>query len=442
MTALVETLTAALQNQFLSGGAVLMVMGAIMALCRRTPFTLWRFMLRRFTVTVDVMNSDPVFDWLSEWLDAHPYSKRATRLTVSSKAALSEDAARMVIFTPAPGNHFFIFKRRLVCFNRERKQLGGGQKDDESSGLSSMFRQPETYTLRVVGRNQEVARQLIEDARKCAQVAARKAADLFISSLWYWSRVGELSPRAIESVILPEEMSERLIADVEEFLRSRQWYAERGIPYRRGYLLEGVPGSGKSSFIRALASSLNLHLYMLNIGSPGMTDEKLTSLLSEIKDNSILLLEDIDAAARRPLTGAQPTEGGSSPTETKGITFSGLLNALDGVNAREGVMVWMTTNHKERLDPALIRAGRVDVEEHFDHATPAQVARLFSHFYPGHEPGLAEEFVGVMPRDSSMADIQKYLLRHKDSPSMAVKAAATAHFSTHEQTEAEEGALV
>jgi hypothetical protein len=115
MNALVQALQDALQNQFLSGGAALMVMGALMALCRRVPFTVWNWLRLRFSVTVEILNSDPVFDWMSEWLDAHPYSKRATRLTVSTKAALGEDAARPVIFTPAPGNHFFIYKRRLWC---------------------------------------------------------------------------------------------------------------------------------------------------------------------------------------------------------------------------------------------------------------------------------------------------------------------------------------
>ncbi len=420
MNNLAHALVGALQNQFLSGGAVLMLMGAVMALCRRTPFTIWNWLQRRLTVTVEMMNSDPVFEWMSQWLDAHPYSKRATRLTASSKASLSEDAARTVIFTPAPGNHFFIYRRRLVWFHRERNVGAAGSADKDDEALS-MMRQRETYTLRIVGRSQEVARHLIEDARRAAMTAARKQPELFISSMWYWSKVGAITPRAIESVVLPEGMSEHLVADVTEFLESRAWYAERGIPYRRGYLMEGVPGSGKSSLIRALASTLNLNLYMLNIGSAGMSDEKLVSLMSEVKDNSIVLLEDVDAAARRPLADV----ASSAPAgECKGITFSGLLNALDGVNAREGVMVWMTTNHKERLDPALIRPGRVDVQEHFDYATGAQAARLFSHFYPGHVHGLATAFAACVGEGISMAALQQHLLNYKKSPDDAVRAAA------------------
>lgn len=425
MTGLIQSVVDALTSQMFAGGFALMLAAALMALCRSLPFTVWNWLRRRFSVTVEVLNSDPVFGWVEEWLDEHPYSKRATRLTVSTKAALGEDAARPVIFTPAPGNHFFIYKRRLVWLNRER---GVGSSGGDKEGGDFGVRQRETMTIRIIGRGQDIARQLIEDARAAAMKATRKQSELYVSTMWYWNKIGVIAPRALDSVVLPDGMAERITADVTEFLDSRAWYTERGIPYRRGYLFEGVPGSGKSSLIRALASSLNLNLYMLNIGSAGMTDEKLSMLMSEVKDDSIVLLEDVDAAVNRPQVQPAAASEGAVAVATpapQGITFSGLLNALDGVNAREGVMVFMTTNHVERLDPALIRPGRVDVRENFTNASPRQAARLFSHFYPGHTPGLQSAFAScVPPFGLSMAAIQQHLLNHKRDPHAAVRAAA------------------
>ena len=414
---------AAADNPFLQGGLVMMVVGGLMALFRRAPYDLWHWLQRRLSVSVDVMNSDQVFDDLSAWLDAHPYSKRATRLSVSSKIA--SDGSRTVIFTPAPGNHFFVYQRRLVWFNRERNASGGGKEDDDTGGgLSPLSRQRETYTLRVFGRGQEVARRLVEDARRCAMTAAAKEADLYISNLWYWNKVGALSPRAVESVVLPAGVSDRIVGDIREFLAERAWYAERGIPYRRGHLYEGVPGSGKSSLIRAVASTLKLNLYMLNIGSAGMSDEKLTSLMSEVKDNSIVLLEDVDAAARRPLNDTAATATAGPAAAPQGVTFSGLLNALDGVNAREGVIVVMTTNHVERLDPALIREGRVDLRQHFDYATREQARRLFRNFYVDCDPdavsAAAPLFARALPEQVSMSAVQGHLLNFKRRPAEAV----------------------
>ena len=162
------------------------------------------------------------------------------------------------------------------------------------------------------------------------------------------------------------------------------WHASRdepstdcytGIPYRRGYLLHGAPGSGKSSFITALAGALDQGICLLNLSERGLTDSKLTHLLAHLPDASLLLLEDIDAAFHG--RSAPASEDGFVP----GVTFSGLLNALDGVASAESRVVFMTTNHVERLDPALIRPGRVDLALELGDADGHQVRELLRRFY-------------------------------------------------------------
>lgn len=122
---------------------------------------------------------------------------------------------------------------------------------------------------------------------------------------------------------------------------------DMGIPFRRGYLLYGYPGTGKSSFIRALAGELKVHLCLVSLNDKNMTDEDLNSLLNNAPPRSILLLEDVDAAF------AQRDNGETASR----VTFSGLLNALDGVGSQEGKILFMTTNKINLLDPALIRPG-------------------------------------------------------------------------------------
>jgi chaperone BCS1 len=165
------------------------------------------------------------------------------------------------------------------------------------------------------------------------------------------------------------------VADVKDFLSRQQWYVDRGIPYRRGYLLFGPPGSGKSSFIQALAGELDFGVAMINLSEMGMTDDKLAYLLTKLPKRSLLLLEDADAAFvnRRQ----RDTDGYSGAN----VTFSGLLNALDGVAAGEERIAFLTTNHIERLDPALIRPGRVDMMLKIGEATPFQAAQMWDRFY-------------------------------------------------------------
>ena len=147
-----------------------------------------------------------------------------------------------------------------------------------------------------------------------------------------------------------------------------------GIPYRRGYLLHGPPGSGKSSFIQALAGALDYDICLLNLAERGLTDDRLMHLLTNAPERSFILIEDVDAAFNKRV---QTSEDGYQSA----VTFSGFLNALDGVASGEERIVFMTTNHLERLDPALIRPGRIDLIELIDDATPEQARTLFSRFY-------------------------------------------------------------
>lgn len=144
------------------------------------------------------------------------------------------------------------------------------------------------------------------------------------------------------------------------------------MPYRRGYLLYGPPGTGKTSFVQAVAGLLKLKLCYLNLSNNEMNDDSLNRLLSEAPENSIILLEDVDAMfLQRDQVQKKQT-----------LSFSGFLNALDGVRSQEGQIMFMTTNHKERLDPALLRPGRADVHVRLDLASEKQIKELFLRFFP------------------------------------------------------------
>jgi chaperone BCS1 len=102
--------------------------------------------------------------------------------------------------------------------------------------------------------------------------------------------------RPLNSVILDQGIMKNLINDVDHFLSRPNWYIDRGIPYRRGYLLYGPPGSGKTSAIMAIAGHFDLSISTLNLSQGTMTDDRLQYLLSNVPEESIILLEDIDAA--------------------------------------------------------------------------------------------------------------------------------------------------
>jgi mitochondrial chaperone BCS1 len=145
------------------------------------------------------------------------------------------------------------------------------------------------------------------------------------------------------------------------FITSLQWYADRGIPFRRGYLLYGVPGSGKSSLIHAIAGELLLDVYVVSLSSSWINDATLTALMGRVPSRCIVLLEDLDAAftrstsreeesnAKDKVAGPENQNSGSSSSRRRNkeqlsdvntLSLSGLLNALDGVAASEGRLLF------------------------------------------------------------------------------------------------------
>lgn len=409
MDTLLQTFRETLQNQFLSGGLVLMLMASLLALCRKLPLHLWRFLLRRFTIVIDVSNDDAVFAWLTLWLADHPYSKRARTLTASAERSESRGCSPagspdadlpQVLLIPAPGNHLLWYQRRLVWLSRERKEAA----PDKGDSLIGLWKR-EVFVIRVIGRSQSAARRLLDDAREVAARRRQRKTEIFSPFYDRWQAVDERDPRPLSSVFLPEHQRDEVVLDIERFLSGKDWYLQRGIPWRRRYLFYGAPRSGKTSLICALAGHFRMNLYILSLGSPYLTDDSLMTLLASVPSRSFILLEDVDCAFN--------ARNKSEDARNK-LTFSGLLNALDGAASKEGSLVFMTTNHIERLDPALIGAGRADLRMEFRHATAEQANRMFCAYFPDAQgaDGFGDK-VAVLKW--SMADVQNHLIEHKDS---------------------------
>jgi len=268
----------------------------------------------------------------------------------------------------------------------------------------------ETVTLTTLGRSHQIFDELLEEARSKALKKEEGRTVIYTSMGVEWRPFGRpRRRRPLQSVVLVEGMAQRLVQDVQEFCKSQQWYIDRGIPYRRGYLLHGPPGCGKSSFILALAGFLEYNICILNLNERGLSDDRLNLLLSIAPPRSLILLEDIDAAFNK-----------RDSKDFHGVTFSGLLNCLDGVASTEERLVFMTTNHLERLDAALVRPGRVDVIERIGEADRFQIMQMFNRFY-SYDSELAPIFADLTaPLKMSMAHLQGIFLLFKDNPQGAI----------------------
>lgn len=355
---------------------------------------------RRLLVDVEINVKDESYPWFLYWMTVHqrsqlpfasqsaPISKRSLanaglieslmcrltpgihHLAIETEKVEHPNGSVQTEFTliPGPGKHIIRYRKAFVLVNRMRET----RSMNHSTGIPW-----ETITLTTLYSQRHIFEDVFSEAHKLAQQFSEGKTIVYHARATSWEKFGEpRRKRPLESVILDKGIKERILSDVKDFLGSAKWYYDRGIPYRRGYLLHGPPGSGKSSFIRALAGELDYNIAMLNLSERGLTDDRLNHLLTIIPRRTLVLLEDADAAF-----GNQRTQTDEDGYRGANVTFSGLLNALDGVASAEERIVFLTTNYVDRLDSALIRPGRVDMAIRLGEATRWQMARMWDRFY-------------------------------------------------------------
>ncbi len=389
------------QNQFASGGLLLMILGGIGVFLRALPEQLWLWFVAQTTMTITVKDDDEAFRWVKEWFLEQRFLKRIRRVDLDTTLRGAELA-----LIPAPGKHWFLRGRRpfWIWFYRS----------DDTKSRSQ--RRIESLTFRTIGRNQAFLKQFVDEVVACHHRKRRMASCLYLYDEG-WEYVEAYSPRLLESVLLKPGEKEHLIQDLERFRTSGPRYRRLGVPYHRGYLLYGPPGTGKTSLVSAVAAKFGMSIYVVNLTE--LDDRTLKRAMNSVPTSSVILFEDIDCmkAGNRRLDsngGKQALVIGtenpqSASSDRGGVTLSGLLNVLDGFQAPENVIFVMTTNDVDALDPALLRPGRIDYRLFLGEAAQSQKAELYCRFFPEATEIEAREFAASHCAET-MAEFQGLLL--------------------------------
>ncbi|KAK3127176.1 hypothetical protein QOZ80_7AG0569400 [Eleusine coracana subsp. coracana] len=235
-------------------------------------------------------------------------------------------------------------------------------------------------------------------------------------------------PATLQTLAMEPKLKQSVIDDLDRFLKRKEHYRRIGKAWKRGYLLYGPPGTGKSSLVAAMANQLRFDLYDLDL-SEVLGNSYLQKLLSRISDKSILVIEDIDccfSAASRENDKDQTGGGddGSSPApgnmmlQKQKITLSGLLNFIDGLWSTSGEerIVIFTTNYKDRLDPALLRAGRMDMHIYMGYCGWEAFKTLAKNYFLLDDHPLFQEIQDLLAEvEVTPATVSEMLLRSKDA---------------------------
>ncbi|KAB2628148.1 mitochondrial chaperone BCS1-like [Pyrus ussuriensis x Pyrus communis] len=255
------------------------------------------------------------------------------------------------------------FKWVLISTEKPNSKRGGENSQSEVRQLELSFHKKHrdmvlrSYLPYILQKSKE-----IKEERKVVKLHT-----VDYNGTDYWSSINLDHPASFETMAMEPEMKAALVEDLERFRKRKEYYRRVGKAWKRGYLLYGPPGTGKSSLVAAMANYLKFDIFDLDLREVQCNSD-LRRLLIGTKSRSILVIEDIDCSVELQ---NRDSEDKPKAVEDDKISLSAVLNFIDGLwsTCGEERIVVFTSNHKDRLDPALLRPGRMDLHIHMSYCT-------------------------------------------------------------------------
>ncbi len=260
----------------------------------------------------------------------------------------------------------------IIRFNRRRIFISKNREKNESATTLKALFYDSFYISSLFGKKTVKRFMNTVLLYNLEKIKEKNDVNIYSRNWGRWYMLKGVVPKKLENIFLNGDIKNRILMDIEDFVRSEQFYIKKGIPYKRGYLFHGKPGNGKTTLAIALGFHLKRSLYIMNLASLSDDNDLIGAFIDLPARDVILLIEDIDTMFY-----------GDRKVKKNKINFSTLLNCLDGVFYRHGIISIMTTNHIEKLDEAMIRKGRIDLMMEIN-APDEITAKIFvESFYDG-----------------------------------------------------------
>lgn len=390
-------------NSILNAGIVLSLLTYIGYQLKSIPEFILNWIKRKITFSVTIDEGDELYLYIERWLrDCHQKNYRNIEASLNPSKlgdfsnldndddrCFKHDDSTDKLYIWQYDDDFIISHRgKRILIGKGREKLEGA-KDLKNAFLNR-------YTLKGFWAKSQILDllQTIIDYNQKFKVL--KVPTIWTNAEWNeWQYSGKVTNKDFSNIFF--DGKKELIQDLDLFKSNSDWYKKRGITYKRGYLLWGKPGNGKTATIQAIAKHLARDIYYLSLKDLEK-DSQLTRLFSRLGDNSILVIEDIDAQIKGRTVDSQ-------------LSFSIILNCLDGLLSHWGLITIMTSNHPENLDPALIRRGRIDKKIKISNPSKIEVENYLSNFYEASNVNLEQYEDGALP----MVKIQDICLLNTNS---------------------------
>ena len=381
-------------NEFFQGGFLVAVMSGLLFYVKSIPSKLLYIFDRYATLSISIPDSNSHFTWVSRYVNQLYENSNYGKYTIVNRRGFEHTSIGDTRYHRVSGACWikFIFTEREL---------------DNKAGSDDAFAYSISLKLYGFGKRKHLT-SFLSKCRKDFGPSSSENSIIEWKPPGYWDNFKTVPDRGLDTVY--SDSLEEVRQDILSFKEKEETYKSKGIPFRRGYLFYGPPGTGKTSSISALANTLGMDVHTIKLNN--ISSDSLTRALSQ--DNKLIAFEDIDSVSATKTR--QETEGIKS-NDSEGFSFldlSDLLNAIDGTITGNNLIFIFTTNHPDKLDPALLRPGRIDKKVLFGYMNQSEFEKMTNVYF-------GRGCDGCLVRDDlTAAEAQNHYLTYGDYSSLSL----------------------